>query len=244
MSTPKKDFSTAESVAVWLAYEGMCVLCETPITDLRSLTIDHVLPERLQDAAEEFEAVRKLYNLPDDYDLNDFGNWVPAHPRCNSRKGKLILEGQQAMGMILARAKRKGEESRQIYARLKRGRRFASVLATLDSQIRANAPTIDQMVVLRALLDRAEEAAPPEAQLLVDPARWKVLRIRPWGLAEVTDGTLTGDTPTRTAAEDIRERWLCENCGNHGPFHIDVDTCVFTCLSCGDKSGGKHPPLD
>lgn len=52
---PKKDFTTAEAVAVWLAYEGVCTLCETPIMDLRSNTVDHVLPENLQNKPEEFD---------------------------------------------------------------------------------------------------------------------------------------------------------------------------------------------
>lgn len=245
MSTkPKKTFTTGESAAVWLAYEGICTLCETPILDLRSNTVDHVLPENLQNKPSEFEAARKLYGLPDDFDLNDFGNWVAAHPKCNSRKGQTIFDGVQAMSMILARAKRKGEQARKIHKRLLREQDFASVVAKLDHQVKSGAPTIAQMTVLRELLETAEKAAPPEAQLLVDPKRWKVVVIKPWGLATVSDGKRVGETPIRTADEHMKERWLCVNCKGYGPLRIDIDTCVFTCLECGHESGGKHGPIE
>ena len=244
MSKAKKTFTTPESAAVWLAYEGICTLCERTILDLRSNTVDHVLPENLQNNPTEFEAVRQLYDLPADFDLNDFGNWVAAHPKCNSRKGQTIFEGVQAMCMILARAKRKGEQARKIHDRMLREQDFASVVSTLDHQVKSGAPTIAQMTILRELLQRAENAAPPEAQLLVDPERWEVVLIKPWGLATVSDGQHVGETPTRIADEHMKERWQCEKCSGYGPWHLDMETYIFRCLECGNTLGGRHSPIE
>lgn len=212
MGKAKKTFTTAESAAVWLAYEGICTLCETPIVDLRSNTVDHVLPENLQNKPREFEAIKKLYGLPDDFDLNDFPDWVAAQPKCNSRKGETILEGTQAVGMIIARARRIGEKARRMHARMIREREFAAIVAELDGQIKAGLASIDQLVVLRALLEEAEHSSPAEAQLLVDHSIWKVEVIKPWGMAIVSNGKVLGDTPVRTAPSDLKERWLCEQC--------------------------------
>ncbi len=242
MGKAKKVFSAAESAAVWLAYEGICTLCETPIVDLRSNTVDHVLPENLQNEPSEFEAVKKFYGLPDDFDLNDFPNWVPAHPKCNSRKGETILEGPQAMGMIIARAKRMGERARTMHARMIREREFAAVVAQLDMQINAGLASIDQLVVLRALIEKAEGSSHPEAQLLVDYNIWKVVVIKPWGLAIVSNGKVLGDTPVRTAPSDLKELWLCEKCNGYGPWHLDMESYDFMCLTCGHVSGFRHIP--
>lgn len=233
MTTSKKRFSTTESAAVWLAYDGICTLCETPIVDLRTNTIDHVLPESLQSKPVEFEQIRKLYGLPDNFDLNDFENWIPAHSRCNSRKGQLVFEGVQAMAMILARARRMGQKAKGIYHRMLQERDFASAIATLDYQVSSSAPTIGQLSILRQLIETAEINAAAEAQLLVDPDRWKVVLIKPWGMVVVTDGKHFGDTILRSAPEDMKERWECTHCNGYGPWHLDPKLHLFNCLTCG-----------
>jgi len=54
--------------------------------DIREITVDHYIPEHLEDKAAELAKVRKGYGLPDNFAVNDFGNWLPAHWNCNQEK--------------------------------------------------------------------------------------------------------------------------------------------------------------
>lgn len=135
----------------------------------------------------------------------------------------MIFEGPQAMAMILKRAKKRGEIASRIHERMLKEKDFALVVGQLDAQIKENKTTIEQLATLRLLLERAEKAAPIEAQLLVDPNRWKVLYVRPWGLAAVSDGSITGDTPVRTAPKDMKECWQCDRCKEYGPWQVEFE---------------------
>lgn len=233
LSMNKYQFTLRETIALWLVYDGICTLCERPMQDLGAVTIDHIIPEHLLGKPEELEEVKQKYQLSAEFDLNDFPNWIPAHPKCNTRKGSEVFEGPAAMCMILGRAGRFAEKARRQCETLKKNRKFARIIASLENNIDSNGATVEQVNLLRILLAKVEEQAPAEAQLFVDHERWKVLHVRPGGLATVTDGENKGFTPVRSSDWALQERWTCHHCGELGPFKSDDSFRKLTCLSCG-----------
>jgi hypothetical protein len=85
----KRQFSDAERFAIWKAHKRRCFYCERPI-EWDELAIDHIVPERLLDRAEELSKLIADYQIETafpDFQINGHGNLVPAHQRpCNSRK--------------------------------------------------------------------------------------------------------------------------------------------------------------
>lgn len=85
----KKKFSHRERYAVWRCGEYKCWICTEPLRLLET-TVDHILPEKLLHDNEARVNTLRKYDLPEDFDINDYGNWAPAHARCNALKGDII----------------------------------------------------------------------------------------------------------------------------------------------------------
>lgn len=224
----KKHFQASEMIAIWLEWDHVCVICERPIESPLTLSIDHVIPEDLEDKPDDLAEAIKKYGLASDFKINDFPNWVPTHPKCNSRKGSTLLDSDYSMSMFLARAKRIGEKARNRYADFKKHRDLAKQLALMDERFRSEKPSREDMLLLRDFVAKTERLAPIETRLQVDPARWKIARVNQSGVADVTDGRVTGCTALFGYPLLDPERWRCERCGGWGPFSLDD----MKCLSC------------
>jgi len=59
----KHTFTPAERFAVFRAHNGICFWCKEPII-FADVTIDHIIPEKLQDNEEKLEQVKSEYSLP------------------------------------------------------------------------------------------------------------------------------------------------------------------------------------
>lgn len=73
--------STQRRKAIYEAYAKKCFYCGQHI-DWDNLEIDHLIAEKTHD----LKQLLKDYGLPEDYDINDLTNLVPAHSFCNNRK--------------------------------------------------------------------------------------------------------------------------------------------------------------
>jgi hypothetical protein len=54
--------------------------------DWGDLLIDHMIPESLSSNIDEFEKIKKDFELYEDFSVNEIYNLVPSHSKCNSRK--------------------------------------------------------------------------------------------------------------------------------------------------------------
>ena len=99
----KYRFSYSERYALWEAYDGRCFYCEKPL-DFCEMTVDHILPEWLNEHPAELMRLRQEYEIDASipgFQINDFANWVPAHFRkCNLRKGSEILPKRMALLLL------------------------------------------------------------------------------------------------------------------------------------------------
>ena len=103
----KYRFSTVQRFAIWRVYGKKCFYCEHPPT-FTAVTIDHIIPEHVLDNVEQLQAIKVHYGLNTDFSINDYCNWVPAHPHCNQGKGITVYPPKPAFIMILEKVQRKG----------------------------------------------------------------------------------------------------------------------------------------
>jgi 5-methylcytosine-specific restriction endonuclease McrA len=54
------------------------------------MQIDHIIPESLDGTAILMQVLQD-FNLPANFNINSFGNWMPAHPRCNLLKSSHVF---------------------------------------------------------------------------------------------------------------------------------------------------------
>lgn len=94
--TYKKSIPARKRYALWKAHGGKCCYFGEPLRYAEAC-VDHILPESLLNEPLKLRSLLDNYGLEQHFDINDYGNWVPTHARCNLRKGKLIFERGTAL---------------------------------------------------------------------------------------------------------------------------------------------------
>ena len=147
----KHKFTIAERFAIWHVYGQKCFYCEQPLAFME-ITIDHIIPEYISDDAEQLQAIKIQYGLNTDFSINDYCNWVPAHPHCNRGKGTTIFPASPALIVILEKVQRKGKQARQVTDRIKRNMKGDEVLGKLGIALQQGMVSVDDvMVVLNSI---------------------------------------------------------------------------------------------
>ena len=104
----KYKFSNTERFVVWKAYDCKCFWCGEPL-EHKQTTIDHVFPEKLLDSKIDFDRMKHFYSLPNDFQINEFCNWVPSHNNCNNKKSynfttvRLLLKQNQLVRKFMSK---------------------------------------------------------------------------------------------------------------------------------------------
>jgi hypothetical protein len=137
---PKHRFSNVERYALWRAYDGLCFYCEKPL-DFQDMTVDHIIPEWLTERPRELWHLRQEYEIDSNFpnfQINDFENWVPAHPRkCNGRKGSKIFPKRMTLLLLQEAQRRLGRVRREAEALCRnhtRGHLFGSLGAAIENK--------------------------------------------------------------------------------------------------------------
>jgi hypothetical protein len=99
----KHKFSPAERFAVYVTHGERCYLCDAPL-DLKTLEVDHILPESLESEPDRLADVLQEFGLPENFSLNSFANWMPACRRCNGKKSDLVFKATPIIQLMLQRA--------------------------------------------------------------------------------------------------------------------------------------------
>lgn len=197
---------------------------------LQDATVDHVIPESLADKLDDFARVRRQFGLPDNFQLNGYGNWMPAHDACNRGKTNKTFAPAPVLLAVLEKLQREAPAAKAIEEKVKANRKTDELLGKLLAAVEANALSREE--VLAAMADpelfESEEARliVRELALHVDPKRWQVIH-RNADLATVSDGRVASITPTSNAPD---RSWECPNCGSYGPWN------GVRCMTCGMMS--------
>jgi hypothetical protein len=225
----KYKFSNSQRYVVWLTHNGCCFWCQEPML-YRDVTVDHIIPEYYIDRPEELSSIIELYGLPNDFDLNDFANWVPSHTKCNQRKSIKLFEVCPASLTILTRVLKKGITARKQHTKLLSDITNDKKLAILQMKLEKGDCTgddlVEMMIRTRAVtLDRLEPTNHKDILNRLSPG-WTISQMD-GEYAVLTDGNRSGITP---AWESPDASWQCPHCGSFGPWKGII------CQSCGQRS--------
>ena len=227
----KYKFTNLERLVIWENYDNKCFWCGEPLR-FNDTSVDHVIPESLLENPEKLNQVKFLYKLPENFEINNFENWVPAHMKCNSRKGIKIFENSPVMIMILEQLLKKSEKLKTEYEKLKHRQSKDKVVGKLVSDLENNTISSDDLIELLKDIIPFENASPvpllKKNEITHIPEDAKVLSVdRNNRHIRVVLGNRAGNVPM----DEMPERsWMCDYCHNYGPWNGNQ------CIICGHFS--------
>jgi hypothetical protein len=125
-------------------------------------------------------SVRSLYDLPDDFDFDHFGNWVSAHSGCNQRKSFTLLDPTPAFALHLAEARAMASEAAVISREISKDIKAADLLVKVSKAITAGDITrqdIEQLFAgLPMIVRKGLEFVQPD-HLMIAPG-WIVMEVQ------------------------------------------------------------------
>lgn len=217
---------------MWSAHGGHCFWCAEPF-DYQVCTVDHVIPESLQNEPSELTRILSMYGLPADFSINDFCNWVPAHQHCNGTKASLVFDATPAFLMVLERLRRKERQARAFHTKFNNDRAVNSILAALEVGLDLRQVPIERVQeLLRATLASWETGTAPLESVEAGAAQedpillvggWAV-RQRTGDIAYVTRGNHSAYT---YVGSENTSGFTCGHCGQLGPWN------GARCMTCG-----------
>jgi hypothetical protein len=220
-------FNNIEKFTIWNSYGNRCFWCGEPIS-YNDTTIDHVLPEKLIDNPDELKRIKTNYKLQDDFEINDFCNWVPSHSNCNARKNKSIFINSPAFIFILDKLYSKSKNAKKYYEKLvkqqDKDKVIGQLLANLDL---GRLSDIDLVELLRKTKSRYVWQFPDidKDKLSFVPEGWQVMsENKHKHYITVTNGNIVATVPSDS---DPDKTWFCYTCKNYGPWIGNK------CVSCG-----------
>lgn len=222
----KYKFSNTERFVVWKAYDCKCFWCGEPL-EHKQTTIDHVFPEKLLDSKIDFDRMKHFYSLPNDFQINEFCNWVPSHNNCNNKKSYNLITNSPAFLMIVESIIKKSSQVKKAYDNLTKQISKDKLLMKLLSDLEKNKITNEDLILLlndtsKFYIDIPEVT---EDELTHVPAGWKVMSInRQLGKLRVVSGNYAGDVPIEIMPDNS---WICPTCQKYGPWDGNK------CASCG-----------
>lgn len=86
--------------SIWRAYNKKCHYCGDLISRLENMEVDHIIPKKYKNRPEEFEMVKKEYELQSDFDIDAYYNRAPTHKGCNVKKSDHLYQKQPTLYYI------------------------------------------------------------------------------------------------------------------------------------------------
>ncbi len=225
----KYKFKQSERFSVWKTHGEKCFWCAEPLS-LQETTVDHVLPESLLDKEEDLSRVKLLFGLGEEFNINGFENWVPAHQHCNGAKRDTIFKASEVMLAILERVAAKAPNALEHQQRIEGNKRIGEALSKVQVLYDEKKITKEDLIAIFSDSDDQEHKLADELEKLilrVDPS-WQIVSVNN-DMATVTNGRVAGRTPV---GNDVHPSWRCPHCSAYGPWS------GARCLTCGMLSDG------
>jgi hypothetical protein len=94
----KHKFLYAERYAVWQYHDCICYWCSEPLR-LQETTIDHFIPEYLEQHPTQLDEVRTLFKLPQDEDIQILEREV--HLRIDPQRWRILkMDADRELAMV------------------------------------------------------------------------------------------------------------------------------------------------
>lgn len=217
----KYKFSRIEKYIIWETHEQKCFWCGVPLS-LKTQSIDHIIPESMQD---KIEQIKIDYDLPGNFVINGFCNWVPAHNNCNSKKGFELFTPSPVFLAILNDVVKNSIPAQKSYTKLKNQTDIEVALEKLLILVEEEKTTEEKIIQsLGYQLFKDEQIKELGLEI---PSNWKVENVDlVKNIVTVSNGGQYGRTiiPPK---DGYNPWWFCKHCGYYGPWSGSM------CLSCG-----------
>ena len=103
---------------------------------LGETTVDHIIPESLLNNDNKRQEIFEIYGLNKEFNINGFENWLPAHNKCNQKKGASVFKYIPLNAFILegtiSKAKKVLKTSQLIVNNIKKDKLLAKVEVALE----------------------------------------------------------------------------------------------------------------
>lgn len=224
----KRKFTRLERYALKKHY-GRCFWCDDPIT-MKDITVDHVLPEWLEEKPDELAQVIRDYSLPSDFKINSFQNWVPAHNKCNQEKSTRIYKNSPVMIKQLSQVANLAEKVMAFIVRFEKDSKKHDFLEKITIALEQG--TIEAAELSKLVRESTKSTDVDiielrnDLRLHVNSKQWKVVS-ESGEVAVVSDGRMAGITPTTV---NPHGSWQCPYCHSYGPWNGS------RCMTCGYMS--------
>jgi len=86
--------------SIWRAYNRKCHYCEDLISRPENMEVDHIIPKKYKNRPEEFEKIKRKYELQSDFDIDAYYNRAPSHKGCNVKKSDHLYQKQATLFYI------------------------------------------------------------------------------------------------------------------------------------------------
>jgi len=221
------QFTAAQRYAIFTVHGERCYL-NGCLINLKTMQVDHIIPESLQDHPDQLGEVLRVLGRPKDFNLNSYENWLPACGPCNNRKRSRIFSPSPLIQIELDRAQEKASRVGRLAEKAVRDRDVATALNTLERAAEREDLDDEALAQLAALIpfhreNRAEEAKgepirlTPLYEVLSEDGFRKVVR-GPYGIG------------ARPVGSHIDASWNCPTCGSIGAWS------GARCVICGEMS--------
>lgn len=222
--------------AVYKVFKGICQWCGEPV-EYQNLHVDHVIPEDILKDPETLKKVLKSYGYDNSFDINDYENWIPAHPNCNQRKSTKAYEGLPIIKTILENCASNKSSAEKIEIKLNEAPKKSELLAAIEGALKSG--IIDKKELNTLLLEEDVEDFNNQSEKeidrliklgiirLADRDRWKFVSKVSDDQIMVSDGVRGGIIPS---SYPPHFSWLCPTCLSFGPWNGN------RCESCGHFS--------
>jgi hypothetical protein len=228
----KYKFSWTERFAVWQTHDFQCFWCGEPIR-LQDVTIDHIIPEHLTEYPTDLAKTIKLYELGNEFLINDFCNWVPCHGICNSKKNSGLFKPSPAFLAILHGVAKKAQAAKKMKEILVSTTKIDKLIGKLGVAIEAGTLKKSDLVEIFDITHPAPKSIEIDGTLHCFhlPPDWTIVQVdKSKEIATVVSGNISGIT---SISKTPHSSWQCFNCGHFGPWS------GVMCMSCGHKSDGE-----
>lgn len=223
----KYTFSSAERFAIYVTHGERCYMCSKPI-DLKSMQVDHVIPEDLLSKEGELAAVIHSFALASDFNLNSFSNWMPSCAPCNRRKLTTVFTPSPIIQVVLQQAAEKSEQANILSEKTVTKRKIINALNILKMANEAGELSEDVKQELQPLIEYQIQERLPELQdqpIQLMPLYEVISEIS--GIRVVKGRFGVGSRPIEN---DVHSSFSCPGCGASGAWS------GARCVVCGEMS--------
>ncbi|RKP43342.1 hypothetical protein [Trinickia fusca] len=222
MSTYK--FSQAERFAIYSTHGEKCYLCGKPL-NLKTMEVDHIIPESLLAKPKELQAALEDFELPSEFDLNSFDNWLPACNPCNSTKNDLVFVPTLKIQVLLQHTSAKADDARKLAKEIVSKRKIANALNVLERARDDGKLDDDVIETLKEFISRHRQPKLAGKPILLTPFL-EIITERD-GIQLVRGPYGVGGRP---AIRDTHSSFSCPNCGSIAAWN------GARCVICGEMS--------